>query len=283
VLRAVSEWGDKHDDPLSDEDLGRAVVQALALAPADYALNPDADYGAKRKIEKALRDAVAYRVYADLQRGWKITMPNLEQTGQLVIGYDSISQIAADQALGSTRSQRGAGAAQRRARRARGGHQGPARRDAPQALHRDAYLTEERYDEIRRSSSEWLRAPWALNDERGAYAASCFPGKKPSAADASNLYLSGLSLYRPVAAAPQPVRAPEGPQAQGRRGDRPDLPAVQGPRAGRHPVQGRGQEPADRLPHPGLDAPVDTGRRGQARCRPAAGKQRCRARQHLLR
>ena len=196
VLRAVSEWGNKSDDPLSDEDLGRAVVQALDLAPADYALNADADYGAKRKIEKALRDAVAYRVYADLQRGWKITMPNLEQTGQLVIDYDSISLIASDQALWEHEKVEAGPALL---------HAEPAEREEAIRVLMDEmrrklcietpYLTEERYDEIRRSSSEWLRAPWALNDERGAYAASCFPGKKPPTADASNLYLSGLSLY----------------------------------------------------------------------------------------
>ena len=32
-----------------------------------------------KKIGRALRDVVTYRVWADLKRGWRITMPNLEQ------------------------------------------------------------------------------------------------------------------------------------------------------------------------------------------------------------
>lgn len=94
VLRAVRGWSEKHDEPLSDEDLGRAVVEALGLPIETYSSAPDADYGALKKVKRALRDAVSYRVYADLERGWKITMPNLEQTGQLRLTYDSLRQVA---------------------------------------------------------------------------------------------------------------------------------------------------------------------------------------------
>jgi hypothetical protein len=196
ILRAVQEWQAKGSDPLSDEDLGRAMVNALNLTPAEFALNPDADYGAKKKIDRALRDAVAYRVYADLQRGWKITMPNLEQTGQLVIGYDSLREIAADPGLWE-HSDVGADAILLNAHR---DEREQALRVLLDEMRRNLcietpYLTEERYDEIRRSSSEWLRPPWALSDERGVYSAICFPGKKSAGADRSNLYLSGLSLY----------------------------------------------------------------------------------------
>ena len=36
-------------------------------------------------------------IYADLERGWRITMPNLEQTGLLRIEYVDLAAIAADQ------------------------------------------------------------------------------------------------------------------------------------------------------------------------------------------
>lgn len=196
ILRAVQEWESKGGDPLSDEDLGRAVVNSLSLTPAEFALNPDADYGAKKKIDRALRDAVAYRVYADLQRGWKITMPNLEQTGQLVIGYDSLQEIAADQGLWE-HDEVNADPVFLNATSAEREH---ALRVLLDELRRNLcietpYLTEERYEEIRRSSAEWLRPPWALSEERGIYSAICFPGMKRAGADRSNLYLSGLSLY----------------------------------------------------------------------------------------
>ena len=43
----------------------------------------------RKKIARALRDVVTYRLWADLKRGWRITMPNLEQTGQLRLAYEA--------------------------------------------------------------------------------------------------------------------------------------------------------------------------------------------------
>jgi hypothetical protein len=59
------------------------------------------------------------------------------------------------------------------------------------------YLSEERYEAIRRASQEWLRSPWALTDEQGVYAATCYPGPRPKALPGvgRDLYLSGLGLY----------------------------------------------------------------------------------------
>ena len=39
----------------------------------------------------------AYRIYTDLERGWRVTMPNLEQTGLLRFGYTDLDEIAADE------------------------------------------------------------------------------------------------------------------------------------------------------------------------------------------
>ena len=39
-----------------------------------------------RAAERAFKEFIEYRLYADLQRGWRVTMPNLEQTGLLRIG-----------------------------------------------------------------------------------------------------------------------------------------------------------------------------------------------------
>lgn len=79
---------------IGHEDLAERVVAALDLPFEAYAGNPDAQFGLRRKTEKALRDLVEYRLFVDLQRGWRITMPNLEQTGLLAIEYDSLSEIA---------------------------------------------------------------------------------------------------------------------------------------------------------------------------------------------
>ena len=51
----------------------------------DFAPGPDAKFGAKADAERALRGVVEYQLYVDLQRGWRVTMPNLEQTGLLKV------------------------------------------------------------------------------------------------------------------------------------------------------------------------------------------------------
>lgn len=65
------------DEPLTDDDLGRRVVEYLRVEIGDYAQNPDVEYAAPAKVTKAWRESVAYPVWADLRRGWRITMPNL--------------------------------------------------------------------------------------------------------------------------------------------------------------------------------------------------------------
>ena len=40
---------------------------------------------------------VEYQLYVDLQRGWRVTMPNLEQTGLLKVAYRDLPELAADE------------------------------------------------------------------------------------------------------------------------------------------------------------------------------------------
>ncbi|TVT55315.1 DEAD/DEAH box helicase [Amycolatopsis rhizosphaerae] len=195
LYRAVVHQRERYpDEPLTDEDLGSRVIEALNLKIADFAKNPEVEYGAEQKVIKALRESVSYRVWADLRRGWRITMPNLEQTGQLRLDYASLDRLAADDAKWVEAGEPLAGA------------EPETRRLIMQALLDEMrrnicieseYLTEERYEAIRRASQEWLRAPWALTDEQGVYAATCYPGPRPKALSGvgRDLYLSGLGLY----------------------------------------------------------------------------------------
>lgn len=84
---------------LTHEVVAAKVVDALGLDFADFAASPDAVYAARSRAERALREVVEYRLYLDLQRGWRVTMPNLEQTGLLRVRYESLPEIAADQGL----------------------------------------------------------------------------------------------------------------------------------------------------------------------------------------
>lgn len=84
---------------LTHEMIGSQVVGVLGLTPGEVFANPEARYGPLVAAQKALRELIEYRLYTDLQRGWRITMPNLEQTGLLHIDYDSLAEIAADSEL----------------------------------------------------------------------------------------------------------------------------------------------------------------------------------------
>lgn len=81
---------------LSHEDVAQKATAALKLELRDFAVNPGAKFGPKAEAERALREVVEYRLYADLKRGWRVTMPNMEQVGLLVVQYESLSEIAAD-------------------------------------------------------------------------------------------------------------------------------------------------------------------------------------------
>ncbi len=81
---------------LGHEDVASAVTSMLSLAVTDFAQAPEAKFTAKTDAEKALRGVVEYQLYIDLQRGWRVTMPNLEQVGLLVVDYRDLPDIAAD-------------------------------------------------------------------------------------------------------------------------------------------------------------------------------------------
>jgi len=161
VARAVRD----HPDGLTHETIPGQVVAALAPVFADFAANPAAVYGARQGAERAFREVVEFRLYNDLQRGWRITMPNLEQTGLLRIGYESLTEIAADAGLWST--------AYPPLRDTSAGHREELCRivldEFRKVLAIDVdCLSEDGFDKIRRQSGQHLRGPWALSSNEVA-------------------------------------------------------------------------------------------------------------------
>jgi hypothetical protein len=79
-------------------ELSQLVFDALGLPYEDYASSPEAQKGMARiETERALRSVLGYHLYRDLKRGWRITAPNLEQTGLLEIDYQSLPELSADE------------------------------------------------------------------------------------------------------------------------------------------------------------------------------------------
>ncbi|WP_182878146.1 DEAD/DEAH box helicase [Microbispora sp. H10670] len=81
---------------LRHDDIAQKVARALDLPMAAFARNPDVKFGQREHVLKALRGSLSYSIYVDLTRGWRITMPNLEQTGLLRFDYVALDEIAAD-------------------------------------------------------------------------------------------------------------------------------------------------------------------------------------------
>ncbi|MFJ4500301.1 protein kinase [Streptomyces sp. NPDC088864] len=173
-------------DGLRHEELASAVAGAIGLAPADYTGESDLPPGLARSAARTLRDVIAFRLYLDLERGWRITMPNLEQTGLLEIDYEDLAWIA--------------GAQDRWTRT----H--TALRDADPALRAEvmkALLDEMRralaidvsyfrddFDALRRASEERLVHPWVLSAADRAVVGTAHPGPSRPGLDRGHLFLS---------------------------------------------------------------------------------------------
>ncbi|WP_428938699.1 DEAD/DEAH box helicase [Fontivita pretiosa] len=80
-------------DGLRHDELAMKVFDALGLRFEDYASDPSARFQARDETNRVLRHVLGYRLYRDLLRGWRVTAPNLEQVGLLVIDYPYLRQV----------------------------------------------------------------------------------------------------------------------------------------------------------------------------------------------
>lgn len=93
LLRAALFKAVKESGPLGHDVVAQAVFKALGLPQEAYAKGP-APFGAmKEKNEQALRDLIEYRLYTDLERGWRVLQPNLEQCGLVRIEYPGLVEV----------------------------------------------------------------------------------------------------------------------------------------------------------------------------------------------
>ena len=94
LRRALEKAG---DEGIKSEDLPDRVFEALALEPKDYMQKDPATKGSSANSAKnALKDYLRYLLFCDLQRGWRVSVPNLEQTGDLRVEYYDVDAAAKD-------------------------------------------------------------------------------------------------------------------------------------------------------------------------------------------
>lgn len=177
----------KSVEGLTHETVAARVVEELGLTPDEYSANPGELFGAQRGTQAALRDLVEYRLYADLQRGWRVTMPNLEQTGLLEIDYESLSDLAGHGELwSSTHAALATARADQREEICR-----IVLDECRRALAVDVdCLTEDGFDRLKRQSRQRLSGLWSISLNEFvipsgiAYAG---PGQKGASRHALNL------------------------------------------------------------------------------------------------
>ncbi|WP_030674142.1 protein kinase domain-containing protein [Streptomyces cellulosae] len=179
------------EEGLRHDDLAEAVTEVMGLASREYAAGADLPPSMERRAAKTFRDVVGYRLYRDLERGWRITMPNLEQTGLLRIDYEDLGWIA-------TRQDRwqSAHAVLRDA--------DPALREEitrtlldfmRRALAIDVQYFRDDFDTLQRASEERLTGPWVLGDSDQPTVGTAYPyGSRPGM-ERSALFLSARGKF----------------------------------------------------------------------------------------
>jgi ATP-dependent helicase YprA (DUF1998 family)/very-short-patch-repair endonuclease len=75
---------------LSHGELSRSVFDAMQLRFDEYAADPEVRGPARNATHDALRRVIDYYLYRDLQRGWRVTAPNLEDCGLLTFGCEGL-------------------------------------------------------------------------------------------------------------------------------------------------------------------------------------------------
>ena len=178
-------------DGLTHEDLATRVASALALDPADYTGEADLPPRLAAAAAKTLRDVISFRLYVDLERGWRVTMPNLEQTGLLRIDYADLAWVAG-------RDDRWADA-----------H--PTLRDADpdrraeigrvlmdymrRELAIDVQSFRDDFDNLRRASEERLSGPWVLGNSDKPSVGIAYPQGARPGMERSALFLSARGKF----------------------------------------------------------------------------------------
>lgn len=86
------------EDGLRYDELVHHVERSMNLPIDLYANDPEQNRGAAlEETRRALRAVLSYYLYRDLERGWRVTSPNLEQCGLQQIDYLDMATLAADQ------------------------------------------------------------------------------------------------------------------------------------------------------------------------------------------
>jgi len=97
ALVKALEKSENHE--LRHDEIGDKVYEALGIEFKEFAKNselaPHTPQG--EKTIETFKELLTYRLYEDLRRGWRVTMPNLEQVGLLRVDYEGLKKLSEDE------------------------------------------------------------------------------------------------------------------------------------------------------------------------------------------
>jgi superfamily II DNA/RNA helicase len=199
IYAAVSSF----TDGLEHDRLAQEVFRKLDLDFGEYASNPLAQFAAKKNTEKALRDVLGYRIYRDLRRGWRVTLPNLEQCGLLKIQYDSLEEISQSESLWVEAEAHEAlltATPERRLAICKAFLDMLRKELCVKVDYLDAWYQER----IKASSSQHLVEPWGMGDSEKLHPAPlAIPGPRPGRQGGQNFYVSWRGRFGQYLGRPQ--------------------------------------------------------------------------------
>lgn len=185
--------GNASDSGIAHEYLTQAVFDAIALPFESYASSPDALFSAKAETERVFRDVLGYRIYRDLERGWRIMSPNLEQTGLLRIAYNDLDAIVSEESLWLHRHPAVAMASASGRERLCNVLLDVLRREL--AIKVD-YLDAQYQERLGQLSSQHLRPPWSIDEnEELLRGGVVYVGSRSGNKDSATTWLSRLGGY----------------------------------------------------------------------------------------
>ncbi|MFN8434327.1 MAG: DEAD/DEAH box helicase [Anaerolineales bacterium] len=191
IYKAVAQAGAAgiHHDVLTQK-----VFEALGLDFSYYAVDATVRFAQKSETERALREVLGYKIYRDLQRGWRITSPNLEQCGLLDIQYISLDEVCSAEDLWQNVHPALTGATPETRQQICRVLLDFMRREL--AIKVD-YLDTAYQESMKQLSSQRLEPPWALDEtEKLDHSAILFPRPKGQDNDyGGNVYLSAKGGY----------------------------------------------------------------------------------------
>ncbi|MFN8007512.1 MAG: Zn-binding domain-containing protein [Terriglobia bacterium] len=167
---------------LSHEELADKVFEAIDLPIQLYAQgNSSPKFQKLVETQRALRVVLAYRLYQDLKRGWRIVSQNLEQCGLIEIQYKSLYELC--EAEEEWQGKHPALVSAKPATRAKVSKVLLDYMRRELAIKVD-YLDRIYQDRLKQLSSQHLCEPWAIDEnEELEYARTIFPNKDANRKD----------------------------------------------------------------------------------------------------